>query len=509
MTYESARDRKAPLTLDCDAVVVGSGASGAVVATELALAGWNVVVLEEGPRVDAKLHGSMRPSESLRHVWRDGGLTVAVGVGDSPTINVTMGRVVGGSSMLTGGVCFRTPDRVLSGWARDHGLPEYAPEKLDPFFTHVEKTIHVEKVPESDWSRSTELFGEGARKKGYRLLPMERNTNGCRGFGRCNFGCPVQAKLSVDLSYLPRAVAAGAQVWSHCKVDKVRTKGGRAVGVEGRLLNRRGKPGDKLLVHARHVIVATNAWNTPGILRRSGIAKRNPVLGKKMTLHPGFRMMARFPHDEIVDGWKGAMQGAFSTDHEDDGITLTALYVPVSVIGATIPGAGTAHVQGARRMRNMAVFGGMLHDEGGGVVRRGPTGDPLVTYRMAAKDRAAMPRIVRLLAETFFEAGAEMVFPPVLGLDRGLTPDEFQRFPFESLPGRRYEVSSQHPLGTARMGGDARGSVVDADGRVWECDGLYVVDGSVLPTSLGVNPQLTIMTVATRLAWKMRDGVRL
>lgn len=299
MSYESARDRQAPLTLDCDVVVVGSGASGAVVATELALSGRRVIVLEEGPRVDAELHGSMRPSESLRHVWRDGGLTVAIGVGDSPTINVTMGRVVGGSSVVTGGVCFRTPDRVLDGWAREHGLPEYAPEKLDPYFTHVEKTVHVEKVARDNWSRSTELFGEGARKKGYALHTMERNTNGCRGFGRCNFGCPVQAKLSVDLSYLPRGVAAGAQVWSHCRVDKVRIKGGRAVGVEGTLLNGRG---DRLLVHAQQVVLACSAWHTPVLLRRSGI--RHSVLGKKMTLHPGFRMMARFPEDEIVDGWK-------------------------------------------------------------------------------------------------------------------------------------------------------------------------------------------------------------
>jgi len=506
VSYESARDRRGPFVTSCDVVVVGSGASGAVVATELAESGLSVIVLEEGPRIDAADHGRLRPSESLRHVWRDGGMTVAVGRGDSPTINVTMGRVVGGSSVITGGVCFRTPDRVLDTWAHEHGLVDYGAGMLDEEFAHVEERIHVEDVPRESWSRSTKLFDEGAARKGYRLQPMRRNTKGCRGCGRCNFGCPEQAKLSVDLSYLPRAVAAGAQVWSHCRVERVRIRGGRAVGVEGRLLNGRGgRPKDRLCVHARRVVVACGAWHTPLLLRKSGLGKRSRALGRKMTLHPGFRMLARFPEDIVVDGWKGAMQGAYSTAFEHEGITLTDLFIPVSVIGATMPGFGARHLRNARRMRNMAMFGGMLHDEGGGTVHGALGADPIVSYRMSPRDRAAIPRLLRLMGETFLEAGAEVVFPGVLGLEEGLDADAFRRFPFESLPARRLEASSQHPLGSARMGAEPSSSVVDGAGRAWEVDELYVADGSVLPTSLGVNPQLSIMAVATRMAWRMRE----
>lgn len=501
--YHSARDHQGDLTLSCDVVVVGSGAGGAVVATELAESGWDVVVLEEGPLVPPDRYGAMRVSESLRHVWRDGAATVAVGVGGSPTINVTMGRCVGGSSVLTGGVCFRLPDRVLETWTREHGLEGYTPAEMEPYFERVEEAIHVEEVPVSMRSRSTTLFDAGARAQGWQLEPMRRNTRGCDGCGRCNFGCPHGAKQSVDISYLPRAVRAGAQVFSHCRASRVLRHGGRAVGVEGRLLNRRGgRAGGRLTVHARRVVIACSAWFTPVLLGRSGVGARSGVLGRRMTVHPGFKIMARF--DEPVRGWKGALQSAFSEAFEKDGITLTSVFIPVSAIAATLPGVGPELARRARQIENIAVFGGMLHDEGGGTVRRGPGGGPFVTYRMSAADRARIPKIIRVMSETYMAAGAKEIFPPIIGLP-GQSPDSMRALDLERFPARRIECTSQHPLGTARMGSAPDRSVVDGDGRAWDLDELYVADGSVLPTSLGVNPQLSIMGVATRIAQRMRE----
>ncbi len=500
--YRSGRDHGRDLALDADAVVVGSGAGGATVATELALSGLRVVVLEEGPNVPAQLLGAMRPSESMRHVWRDGAVTAAIGLGDTPTINVTMGRCVGGSSVLTGGVCFRIPDPVLAHWTRELGLHGYTPREMEPFFERVERAMHVETVPEALRSRSTRLFAEGARKRGFALEPMRRNTKGCDGCGRCNFGCPHGAKMSVDLSYLPRAVAAGADVWSHALVDRVIVEGGRAVGVRGRLLDRDGsRPGSRLTVRAPRVVLACGAWLTPGILQRSRIGHPRWV-GRGMTLHPGFRVIARF--DQPVEGWKGALQSAWSGAFEREGITLTGLFIPAGVLGATMPGVGPEHTRNAANIGHLAMFGGILHDEGGGTVHRWFGRDPLVTYRMTAHDRARIPRIVTIMAETFFAAGAREVFLPVLGM-RGVDADGLAKVPWEKVRGRQIECTSQHPLGSARMGSSEHNSVVDADGRVWNVPGLWVADGSILPTSLGVNPQLSIMSVATRVAWRMRD----
>lgn len=497
------RQQRGDVRLDADVVVVGSGAGGAVVAAELAEAGQRVVVLEEGPYVPAERYARMRPSESIRHLWRDGAMTAAVGLGDTPMINVTMGRCVGGSSVLTGGVCFRIPERVLESWSRDLGLTDLNARALEPCYQAVERAIHVEEVPVEMRSRSTELFALGARRRGFELAPIRRNTEHCNGCGRCNFGCPHGAKLSVDVTYIPRALRAGAEVYSDCLVERIVIKGDRAVGVRGRwLTGPDGRKGGRVEVRARRVVVAAGAVHTPILLKQSGIGRESGQLGRNMTLHPGFRMLARF--DDPVRGWQGALQSAYSDAFEHEGITLVALFVPPGVLAATMAGVGPEHARRTRNIPYLAMFGGIIHDQGGGSVHSVIGREPWITYRMTPRDRALIPRVIRHLGETFFAAGAKEVFPPVLGMP-GLDADTFRKTDWERLPASRIECASQHPLGSCRMGISPGNSVVNPDGQCWDVQELYVVDGSIVPTSLGVNPQLTIMTLATRIAWKLRE----
>lgn len=503
-SFHDGATHEGPLTLEADVVVVGSGAGGAVVAAILAEAGQRVLVLEEGRHVPQAEYGKLTPSQQMRAMWRDAGLTFAVGVGDSPVINVMMGKCVGGSSALTGGVCFRTPANVLEAWRRDRGLPMFTEAHLEPFFEEVEKVVNVEEVPASLRSRSTLLFHEGATKLGHPLKPMRRNTKGCEGNSKCNFGCPVGAKRSVDLSWLPRATALGAQVWTHCLAERVTHADGRANGVVGRLLNGdHGSPGTSFTVHARRVVLAAGAYHTPLLAQASGIGRASGQVGKNLTLHPGFRVMGRF--DEAVEGWRGALQSMYSDDWEHDGITMTSLFLPPGVLAATMPGIGPKHVARARQMSQLGAFGGMVHDEGGGVVRRGPGREPFVTYRMHEKDKAAVPKLMRLMADIWFSAGAKEVFLPVLGLG-GVTPDRLRTLDLEHVKGRDLECGSQHPLGTCRMGPSKETSVVDPYGECWELPGCTIADGSVVPTSLGVNPQLTIMTMALRIARHLAEA---
>lgn len=503
--YEG-RLHEGELTLDADVAVVGSGAGGMVAATILAESGLDVVVVEEGKHVPNRVQGQLRQSESLRHLWRDGGMTVAVGLGGAPTINVTAGVGVGGSSILTGGVCLRVPEAILTPWSRELGLSELTPEGLDPYYREVEVATHVEPVPVEMQSRSTQLFGVGAEKLGHPIRPLDRNTKGCHGCGRCNFGCPEGAKMSVDLSYLPRLLKAGGQVISDCLVEKVVHRHGTASGVRGRLLNRPGrKKGDRFTLHAKVVIVACGGLHSPLLLKSSGLAPFGSQVGKNLTLHPGFRVFAEF--DESVRGWKGAMQSAYTDAYEHDAITLMSLFIPGSVIAATMPGAGPALHARARRLPNIAMFGAMIHDEGPGVVRRGLGREPFVTYRMSPNDKRAMRRGIRLLGETFFAAGAKRVYLPVLGAEP-FDADSFRRFELEKVPGTRIESGSQHPLGSCQMGAVASASAVDGDGKLWDAKNVFLCDGSVLPTSLGVNPQLTIMAMATRIAQKLRGRFR-
>lgn len=490
-TIVRGADRRGDLVLDADAVVIGSGAGGATAARVLAEAGLDVVVLEEGPHITAAEHGAMRPTESLRHVWREGGLPFAIGVGDTPVINVTMGRVVGGSSMVTGGVCFRTPEAVHDTWVHERRLTALSAAGLAPHYDAVERWLEVTEVPAERRSLAVSRFGDGLRKLGAELHPLRRNTRDCQGEGRCNFGCPHQAKLSVDLSALPQALARGATIVSDALVERIVFRGRKAVAVEGRI----GGNDQRVTVYAERVVVAAGAWHDPLILRRSGIRKRD--LGRHMTLHPSFRTMARFA--EPVRGWEGALQSAYSPSFMRDGLTLVALFVPPGVIAGGMPGIGPEHTRRAHDLQHIALFGCLLHDEGGGRVHAGPGREPLVTYHMAREDRARLPGALKKMAELYFAAGALEVFTPVMGLGP-LTPDSLRTLDAERIRAGRYELSSQHPLGTCRMGVDARTSVVDPNGRVWDTDNVWVADGAIVPSSLGVNPQVTVMAMAHRVA---------
>lgn len=484
-----------------DVVVVGSGAGGAVVAAHLAEAGQRVLVVEEGPHVPHERYGRMRPSESLRHLWRDGGSTVAVGLGNTPVINVMMGECVGGSSVLTGGVCFRAPGSVLGHWAEDLRLRGLSEAAMEPYFEDVERAVHVEEVPVELRSRSTARFALGAERLGHPLSPMRRNTRDCKGCGRCNFGCPEDAKLSVDRTYLRRAVAAGARILADARVERVVTTGARAAGVAGHFRRTSRPKAPRFVVHAKRVVLAAGAYCTPLLLLRSGVGRQSGQVGQNLTLHPSFRMMARF--EERIEGWKGALQSAYCRSFEHERIHLNGLFVPPGVLAGTISGVGDVHAERAALVPHLAVFGGMIHDEPGGRVHH-LFGHRLITYRLSPADDAAVSRTLSLLGETFLAAGARELYLPILG-HGPCSADAFRAIDFRRVPRRKLECSSQHPLGTARMGVSPEHAVVGPDGQCWELANLFVADGSVMPTSLGVNPQETIMAMATRIAFGLRE----
>jgi choline dehydrogenase-like flavoprotein len=488
------------VNLGADVVIVGSGAGGATVAAHLAEAGQRVIVVEEGPYVTPERYGRMRPSESMRHLWRDGGLTMAFGFRDTPVINVMMGECIGGSSVLTGAVCFRTPAAVLHEWAHDLGLRELDEGAMAPYFDDVERSVHVEEVPVAMRSKSTVMFARGAEKLGHPVSPLRRNTTGCKGCGRCNFGCPEGAKQSVDITYLRRALASGARVFSDFHVERILTTGARASGVAGRIRRTNG-PSRRFEIRARRVVLAAGAYCTPLLLERAGVGRQSGQVGRNLTLHPGYRMMARF--DERLDGWKGALQSAYCHEFEDERINMVGLFVPPGLLAGTMPGIGDEHAERAALIPHLAVFGGMVHDHANGRVRH-VLGRRYITYELSDEDAAASARVLSILGETFFAAGAREVFPPVLGLG-ACDADRFRSLDFTKIPRRKLECTSQHPLGTARMGVSPEHSVVAPDGQTWELEELFVADGSVMPTSLGVNPQETIMAMATRIAWKLRE----
>jgi choline dehydrogenase-like flavoprotein len=496
------RELSAPVYAKADVVIVGSGAGGAVVARELSRSGLSVIVLEEGGHYTPEEYGAMSPSNTIRRLGREAGLSAAIGIGDTPLISTLAGKCVGGSSVLTGGVCFRIPDEVLHEWSGKLGLEKMTPGALDPFFTEIEEAIHVETVPEAMRSRSTELFVEGAAKMGIPMKSLRRNTKGCRGAARCNFGCPHGAKMSVDISFLPSALEHGTQILADALVERIDVGGGRATGVRGRFLDQEtGEPRVPFAIRAKLVVVACGSLHTPILLRNSGLDAKD--IGRHLTLHPAFRVSALF--DEQVDGWDGSQQSVYSDHFQDQGITLVGVYSATNVLAAAFPGVGKEHRRLASQMANLAVFGGMVHDDGGGRVRRWLSREPLLTYAMSKRDRARMFRGIQILGQMAFAAGAREVMLPIFGTTT-FTKESELAFLTDAPPrANRVECMAFHPLGSAKMSVTDRGGVVKPTGETWGVDNLYVADGSVLPTSIGVNSQLPIMSVALMIVRGILD----
>jgi choline dehydrogenase-like flavoprotein len=505
---QAGRALEGDVSLDAEVVIVGSGSGGAVVAQILAEAGVDVVVLEEGPYVPDHVYQAYRPSQTLRHIGREAGTTVVLGLGDTPLITVMAGRAVGGSSILTGGVCFRVPESIHHRWVHERGLTDLRAADLDAAFRSAEQVSHVEEVPVHQRSQAVHRFVSGAAQLGIPVHPMRRNTSGCEGHARCNFGCPVGAKQSVDKTYLPRALAAGARVYADVLVERLTTEGARVSGVEARLLGEPTARGQarrgRLRVRARTVVVAAGSLHSPLLLLRSGLRTR--AVGRHLTLHPGFRMVGRF--DEVVTGWQGALQSVYIDHFEAQGLTMTALFVPPSVLAAGMPGVGAELAERLRHLPQLGIFGCMVHDDDGGRVRRGLGREPLITYRLSPRNKASLLAGMRTLVDIYLAAGAREVYAPMFGLPALRSSADARRLLHDGVPARRMECVTFHPLGTCRIGRDASEGVVDSYGRAFELEGLVVADGSVFPTSIGVNSQLPIMAMATRIAWRLRDELR-
>jgi choline dehydrogenase-like flavoprotein len=489
----------------CDVVVVGSGAGGAVVATLLSEAGLRVIALEEGPYYRPDEYQRFRPSESVRRLFREAGMLTAFGVGQTPIISLTMGRAVGGSSLLTGGVCFRIPGEVHHRWDKSLGLDELSERALEPAYADVERRIAVREVPASMRSLSTTRFVEGARKLGIEMHPIRRNTGDeCEGNARCNFTCPAGAKRSVDVAYLPAAIKLGARIVSDALVERIFVEHGRAAGVEGRLLGgEMGAPSHRFRVRAPVVVSACGTLHSPLLLLASGIGAKSQKLGRQITLHPAARVVARF--DDVVNGWDGSLQSVYSDHFAAEGIKLVGVYSAINVLAAGLPGVGPKLRRRARELPRCAVFGAMIHDEGGGTVRPGLGREPILTYEMAPRDLARLKRSITILSEMAIAAGAREVYASIFGFPPITSMDDALAIERASYDARRIECMAFHPLGSARAANDPRRGVVDQSGECFELPGLFIADGSILPTSIGVNSQVPIMAMATRIAWRLGE----
>ncbi|GDX80800.1 hypothetical protein LBMAG42_26110 [Deltaproteobacteria bacterium] len=475
-------------TLECDVVVVGTGAGGAPLAARLAEAGFGVCLLEEGAH-HTRTDFTGRPVDMMRRLYRNGGATVALG---NTVIPIPVGRGVGGTTLINSGTCFRVPTNTLAEWRESSGITGLTAEALDPYYSAVERDLEIAPSSPAAIGRIGDIVARGCDALGWAHHPLARNAPGCDGQGVCVFGCPTDAKRSTNVSYVPRALSAGAMLVTGAKVESVVTENGRAVGVRARVGER------EVQVRARAVVLACGALGTPALLLRQGLANTSGEVGRNLSIHPATASMGLF--DERVDGFRSVPQGYGINEFHDEGLLFEGSSLPLELTAAMTPGFGPAWTALMEQAQHTMLFGFLVKDTSRGRVSATRSGEPRITYWLNRKDTARVQRGLGLLARLYLAAGAREVRQPAMGHERLHTLADVARFENASMAARHFDLTAYHPAGTCRMGADAARSVVDANHLCHDVPGLYVVDASALPGSPGVNPQLSIMALSLRAA---------
>ncbi|MGN6276214.1 MAG: GMC family oxidoreductase N-terminal domain-containing protein [Solirubrobacterales bacterium] len=481
---------------ECDVAIVGSGAGGAVAAATLAEAGLDVLVLEAGSHYDRDSYPADR-LEAIAGIYREAGLTIASG---QPPIPVPVAKVVGGTTVINSGTCFRAPEPVLADWQTRYGVT-WAGE-LDADYAEAEEFLHVTRLDPERMGRNGQLAMEGAAALRASAGPISRNAGSCVQCSSCPFGCAIDAKRGMHVSYLPRAVAAGARLRARVEGRRVLVEGGRAVGVACSARDAQGHSRPYAVRARRAVIAAAGALGTPELLLRSDLG--GSQVGRNLHIHPACWVGARY--EEEVRGWEGVMQSFYVDQWEPQGVLLEATFTPLAFGGAWLLGTGREHQRALLGFGHVGSIGVHLSDRSAGRVGLANEGAIRASYKLTREDTDRIAFGIARAAEVHFAAGAVEVFPNIArfgALKRGDLP----QFEATRLKASELRLEAFHPMGTARIAADPREGVCAADGSVYGTHGLYVADASLFPTSVGVNPMMTIIAFAKQIARRVAgDG---
>lgn len=476
-----------PARATADAVVIGSGAGGAVAARTLARAGLSVLVLEEGERHTTDEFARRTPLDRFTRLYRDGGATTLLG---RPPILVPTGRAVGGTTVVNAGTCYRTPRPVLDRWRDLHGLDLADADRFAAHLDEIERTLHVVPQAMDVLGTNGRTALAGAARLGWHAAPLRRNAPACVGSGECIAGCPTGAKQSVQLSVLPDACAAGARIVTSARVDRILSEpdhpgGPRACGVTARRPD-----GTRFEILAPLVVVAAGALRTPPLLRRSGLG-RHPRLGRNLAVHPAVSVAGRFA--DPVAGGPGVLQSVGVEHLHDQGILIEATAPPPGLGTFVLPGLGRELRRELEDGDHLATLGAMIADRPGGrVLGSGPT---LLGYDLDPRDGARLVRAVEAMGRLLFAAGAEEVLTGIPAAPRARTQAELVDA-LRNITALQLHLAAFHPTGTAALGADPQSAPADPQGRLRGIGGVLIADASALPGCPGVNPQLTIMAIA-------------
>lgn len=507
-----AGELKQNSTIECDVVIVGTGAGGGTAAEILSQAGLHVVMLEEGP-LRSSNDFKMREGNAFRDLYQEGGARVT----KDGSMTLLQGRSVGGTTTVNWTSSFRTPPQTLKHWADVHGVKGLGEAEMAPWFERAEKRLNISPwaVPPNE---NNDILRQGCEKLGLSWHVIPRNVAGCWNLGYCGVGCPTNAKQSMLITTIPAALTAGARLYHRARVRHLLMQGDQVTGVlvDGMPEHGHQPTGVTLTVKARHVVLAGGAINNPGILLRSKAPDPHDRIGARTMIHPVNLSLGVYERE--VGGWSGAPQSIYS-DHFQwkDGATgpmgfkLEVAPMLPAFIAGFLGNHGAAH---AEEMRQLGHLNGMIalqrdgfvEDSPGGTVSLRDDGSPVLDYPLTDTLGEAMRRSFLTMAEIQFAAGAKLVRPVQLGgptfKDWASARAGINDFRIEKF---RTLIGSAHIMGGCALGEDDKLSVVNSRGEFHRLGNLSIMDGSLFPTSIGANPQLSIYGLVTRLATALSE----
>jgi choline dehydrogenase-like flavoprotein len=500
----------APERMSCDVAIVGSGAGAGITAELLTRVGLSVILVEEGPLKSSRDFKQLE-SDAYPQLYQESGARKTT----DKAINILQGRCVGGSTTVNWTSSFRTPVATLDFWREHYALPDMSAQALAPWFEQAERRLNIDDWPVPP-NENNEVLRRGARPLGIEVGAIRRNVRACWNLGSCGLGCPTNAKQSMLVTTLPVALDAGAQLLVSTRVERLEMAGAAVNALICRPVGPDGSPAAGLATRivARHVVVAGGAINSPALLMRSHAPDPNERLGRRTFLHPVVITAATFPHR--VEGWAGAPQTLYTDHHLNTqaidgpiGFKIEAPPIHPVLFAQTLCGYGPAQADAMSRFAHthalLALLRDGFHEESpGGTVELRRDGSPQLHYPLTPFVMEGARRAFLAMTEIQFAAGAEAV-TPVHELAGRYTNWAEARQAIAALPMKPLltRVASAHVMGGCGMAGQERLGVVRPDGVHWQIENLSVHDGSLFPTSIGANPQLSIYGLVTRLATQL------
>lgn len=474
--------------IEVDVVVIGSGAGGGAAAYEFARQGHAVAILEEGhyfKRVD--MTGDR--ISMMNKLYRERGHTFAI---SNTLMWLPTGKCVGGTTTINCGTSIRTPKSVIERWHHQLGLKDV---ELEPYFDEVENMLQVKPVPKHLHGGIDLVLNKGLSGKSYSYDSLPRGESGCDGQSFCAFGCPTGAKRSTDISYIPEALKNNAFLFTHYKAQNIIMEGTKAIGVKAELENFGNE--FTLTIKAKKIVVATGSFGTPHLLKELTQIKKLTQFGKNLTVHPAISFGALFPISLRQKMYVPQSLGVFNLPHDRyvlEGYTFSA---------DTLPGAFASYGKPMsdlmEHIDHFASFAAILKDSTYGKVKFFKD-KCWPVYWIDEKTCSTLKEITYLMGEIFLDAGASAFLLPIRGLQPITQKKDLLQLKNKKISPYHFTFSAHHPLGTCRMGSSPTNSVTNSLGLVWGTENLHIVDGSVIPGPLGVNPQVTIMANSLRIA---------